>query len=43
MLPEAHPGGALGYSNLVLRATQDGDNFAGGLISGNWRGIGTTW
>jgi hypothetical protein len=33
-----------GKSNLVLRATKDGDKFFGGLISGNWRGgIGTTW
>jgi beta-glucanase (GH16 family) len=33
-----------GKSNLVLRATKDGDKFFGGLISGNWRGgVGTTW
>jgi beta-glucanase (GH16 family) len=33
-----------GNSNLVLRATKDGDKFFGGLVSGNWRGgIGTTW
>jgi beta-glucanase (GH16 family) len=25
-----------GKSNLVLRATKDGDSFFGGLISGNW-------
>ena len=32
-----------GKSNLVLRATKDGNNFFGGLISGNWRGgIDTT-
>jgi beta-glucanase (GH16 family) len=33
-----------GKSNLVLRATKDGDTYFGGLVSGNWRGgIGTTW
>jgi beta-glucanase (GH16 family) len=33
-----------GNSNLVLRATRDGDKYFGGLVSGNWRGgIGTTW
>ncbi len=33
-----------GNSNLVLRATHDGDTYFGGLVSGNWRGgIGTTW
>ncbi|HZU49451.1 MAG TPA: glycoside hydrolase family 16 protein [Mycobacterium sp.] len=33
-----------GNSNLVLRATKDGDTYYGGLVSGNWRGpIGTTW
>jgi beta-glucanase (GH16 family) len=33
-----------GNSNLVLRATRDGDKSFGGLVSGNWRGgIGTTW
>lgn len=33
-----------GNSNLVLRATKDGDKYFGGLVSGNWRGgIGTTW
>ena len=31
-----------GNSNLVLRATKDGNNYFGGLVSGNWRGgIGT--
>ena len=33
-----------GKSNLVLRATKDGDDYFGGLVSGTWRGaIGTTW
>lgn len=33
-----------GRSNLVLRATRDGNSYFGGLVSGNWRGaIGTTW
>jgi beta-glucanase (GH16 family) len=33
-----------GKSNLVLRATKDGNTYFGGLVSGNWRGgIGTTW
>jgi beta-glucanase (GH16 family) len=33
-----------GKSNLVLRATSDGNTYFGGLVSGNWRGaIGTTW
>ncbi|EUA35763.1 glycosyl hydrolases family protein 16 [Mycobacterium xenopi 3993] len=33
-----------GNSNLVLRATKEGDTYYGGLVSGNWRGpIGTTW
>ena len=27
-----------GKSNLVLRATRDGNNYFGGLVSGNWRG-----
>ena len=31
-------------SNLVRRATRDGNNYFGGLVSGNWRGgLGTTW
>jgi beta-glucanase (GH16 family) len=33
-----------GNSNLVLRATRDGNGYFGGLVSGTWRGgIGTTW
>jgi beta-glucanase (GH16 family) len=33
-----------GKSNLVLRATRDGNDYFGGLVSGNWRGgLGTTW
>jgi beta-glucanase (GH16 family) len=33
-----------GKSNLVLRATREGNTYFGGLVSGNWRGgIGTTW
>jgi beta-glucanase (GH16 family) len=33
-----------GNSNLVLRATRDGNAYFGGLVSGTWRGgIGTTW
>jgi beta-glucanase (GH16 family) len=33
-----------GNSNLVLRATREGDTYFGGLVSGTWRGgIGTTW
>ncbi|WP_036458360.1 MULTISPECIES: glycoside hydrolase family 16 protein [unclassified Mycobacterium] len=33
-----------GKSNLVIRGTQEGTNYFGGLVHGNWRGgIGTTW
>ncbi|NDJ91473.1 1,3-beta-glucanase, partial [Mycolicibacter kumamotonensis] len=33
-----------GKSNLVIRATRDGNTYFGGLVHGNWRGgIGTTW
>jgi beta-glucanase (GH16 family) len=33
-----------GKSNLVLRATKDGNAYFGGLVSGIWRAaIGTTW
>ncbi len=33
-----------GKSNLVLRATKDGNDYFGGLVCGTWRGaIGTTW
>lgn len=33
-----------GSSNLVLRATKEGDTYYGGRIEGNWAGgIGSTW
>lgn len=33
-----------GNSNLVLRATREGNRYFGGLVHGLWRGgIGTTW
>ncbi|MBS1695092.1 MAG: glycoside hydrolase family 16 protein [Actinobacteria bacterium] len=33
-----------GNSNLVIRATREGDRYFGGKVIGNWRGgIGTTW
>lgn len=33
-----------GKSNLVLRATKDGNQYFGGLVHGLWRGgVGTTW
>lgn len=33
-----------GDSNLVLRATQEGTSYYGGLVHGNWRsGVGATW
>jgi len=33
-----------GNSNLVLRATREGDEYFSGKLRGNWRGqIGTTW